>query len=360
MALDEVRQALLDVFCHCYGLLLRHLDYLNGAVGAHRGWDGYRLVRECVDTAANRLGSSSPETTDRRALCKDFLRRVRGAMEHNLRADSPAFAAFSDYAAAVETTSDVPCTDLTEWQRVGEELSRACYCRRLPADAPALSISVEKVELTPMAKMALHAEPQKKQGQGKITFGFSPDCFIFAEYVNLPFYFFHEYLSHLHSAPMFSEHCGSPDHPFTEGWLMYYARLAYQRALFHESHPALGHPLHRDHYVARYLHNALDKKTHTMTCRGYELARQFTDLVGEARFEQATLLVASTPYDVFTPLAPDLHGEFVRRAWRWLRRVTTLSPQEREGRVATLDALLDRHSPVHGLMEWLDLLILIY
>ena len=353
MALDEARQALLDVFCHCYGLLLDHLDYLDGAVSAHHGWDGYRLVRECVDTAANRLGSTLPETTDRWALCEDFLRRIRGAMEHNLPADSPAFAAFSDYAAAVEAISDVPCSDLTEWQCVGEELSRVCYCRHLPADAPALSISVEGVELTPTAKMAFCAEPQKEQGRGEITFGFAPDCFIFAGYVNLPFYFFHEYLSHLHSAPMFSEHCGAPDHPFTEGWLLYYARLAYWRALFHEPHPALCHPLHRDHYAERYFQATLDPVKKPLIHMGFQQARRFANLVGEAHFEQVTLLVTSTPYNVFTPLAPDLHGEFVRRMQDWLRRVATLSPQEREGRIAGLDALLDRHDPVRGLMEWL-------
>jgi hypothetical protein len=90
-----------------------------------------------------------------------------------------------------------------------------------------------------------------------------------------------------------------------------------------------------------------------MIYKGYECARQFAKLVGELRFERVTLLIASTPYDVFTPLAPDLHGEFVQRVQHWLRRVATLSPQEREDRFATLDALLDVPDSVRSLMEWL-------
>ena len=57
MALDEVRQALLDVFCHCYGLLLRHLDYLDGAVGAHHGWN--KAVQDADDLSKAR--GKSPE-----------------------------------------------------------------------------------------------------------------------------------------------------------------------------------------------------------------------------------------------------------------------------------------------------------
>ena len=132
MALREDHQALLDVFCHCYEVLLEHLDLLDREVGD--GF-GYRFVRECVDIAANRLGSASLETTDRQVVCRDFLRRVRGAMEQNLAADSPAFAAFSDYATAVEAPSEIAYADLVEWQYAGEELSRSCYGRLLPADA---------------------------------------------------------------------------------------------------------------------------------------------------------------------------------------------------------------------------------
>jgi hypothetical protein len=105
--------------------------------------------------------------------------------------------------------------------------------------------------------------------------------------------------------------------------------------------------------MERYLQSVLDEKSRSMIYRGYERARQFAKQVGEVRFERVTLLVASTCYDIFTPLAPDLHGEFVRRMQDWLRRVATLSPQERDGRIAGLDALLDRHDPVRGLMEWL-------
>jgi hypothetical protein len=353
MALDEARQALLDVFCHCYGLLLAHLDHLEGAVCAHRGWNCYRLMRECVDKAAYHLGSTLPERTDYRVLCADFLRRIRGEMDACLPGESPAFDVIDACGEAVHIAPIDSPVDLGDWQHIGEELSRDCYCRHLPSDAPALGLLVERVDLIPSNISKPSALPEKAQSRGGITFGFAANRFTFADYVNLPFFFFHEYLSHLHSAPMFAEHCGRQDHPFTEGWMLWYARLAYSHALFAEPHPALYHPLHRDHYVACYLQSELDERSRPMIYKGYEFARQFAKLVGEPRFERVTLLIASTPYDVFTPLAPDLHGEFVRRVQDWLRRVATLSSQEREDRFTTLDALLDTPGPMRRLMEWL-------
>jgi len=353
MALDEVRQALLDVFCHCYGLLLEHLDHLDGAVCAHRGWDCYRLMRECVDKAAYHLGSTLPERADCQALCADFLRRIRGQMDACLPSSSPTFDVFDACGDAMHAVSIDSPVDLGDWQQTGERLSRGCYCRQLPSDAPALCLLVERVDLSPSHISKPCALRQKAQACGRITYGFAANCFTFPDYINLPFFFLHEYLSHLHSAPMFAEHCGRQDHPFTEGWMLWYARLAYWRALFAEPHPALCHPLHRDHYVAWYLQSELDEVSRPMIYKGYECARQFANLVGEPRFERVTLLIASTPYDVFTPLAPDLHGEFVQRVQHWLRRVATLSPQEREDRFATLDALLDVPDSVRSLMEWL-------
>jgi len=370
MALREDRQALLDVFCHCYGLLLEHLDFLNGAVGAHDGWSGYRLVQECVDTAANRLGGTPLETIDRQEVCREFLRLIRGGMgyklmEYKLEADSPVFVAFSNYAADVGATPSVSCTDLTEWQCVGEDISRACYCRLLPADEPALCLSVEPVDLVGCNKPRLQAEADKTQGQGRIIFGFAPCQFTFADYVNLPFFFLHEYLSHLHTAPTFAECQGVQKHHFTDGWLLYYERLAYWRALFDELHPALCSPSHRDHYVQRYLYNNVtyippdefrnesEKRLHWMICNTYELAERFDKLVGEERFERVTLLFASTPYDVLSPQPFDLHGEFVQRIQSWLRLVAALAPEEREDFLTTLDTLLDGPDPVCRIMEWL-------
>lgn len=355
MALNEVRQVLLDVFCYCYGLLLEHLDFLDGAVSVHDGWSGYRLASACVDVAANCLGSSPSESTDRQTVCRDFLRRIRGAMEQNLAVGSPAFVVFSDYATVVETSSEIPCVNLAEWQCVGEEISRSCYCRLLSADAEPSCISVGGVELEPAAEFRMFSVPRKEHGQGRIQCGFASGCFSFADYVNLPFYFFHEYLSHLHSAPMFSEQYEHLGDSFTDGWLLYYARLAYQRALYHESYPVLCHPLHRDHYLAQYLQVTLDDVKKPLLNLGYEQARRLVELarIGEERFERITLIVATTTYDLFTPGIPDLHGEFVMRVRHWLRRTATVTPQERANLLTYLDAILDGPTPVRGLMEWL-------
>jgi len=352
MVLGDARQALLDVFCHCYGLLLEHLDYLSAAVCQYSGWDGYRVIRDCVNTAASSLVNAHPEIFDRQMLCEKFLDRVRDGMGSQVEPGSSG--AFDICAEAIRSAPMDSPVDLNTWQRLGEGLSRDCYCRYLPASAPSLRLLVEPVDLAPSCRVSkFDAFPEKAQGWGRIVFGFAADYFTFGDYVNLPFYFFHEYLSHLHSAPMFAEHHGAPDHMFTEGWLLHYACLAYSHALFAESHHVLSHPLHRDHYMQCYLGTTIDEITHPIVYKGYEWARQFADRVGKPRFERVTLLVASTPYDVCTS-ARDLHGKFVRHVHDWLCRVVTLSPQERENRISVLDAVLDGPNPVEGLMEWLN------
>ena len=77
-----------------------------------------------------------------------------------------------------------------------------------------------------------------------------------------------------------------------EGWLLYYAGLAYRRGLFHEPHPTLRHPQHRKHYVDRYFQTALDPVRKPMIHMGYKQAQDFAEVVGEERLEQVTLLVA--------------------------------------------------------------------
>ena len=72
MPLDKIKQALLDVFCHCYEKLLDHLDALDDAAQCHPEWTAHRIIKQCVDPATEVFGSSPPPSLDLSELCNDL------------------------------------------------------------------------------------------------------------------------------------------------------------------------------------------------------------------------------------------------------------------------------------------------
>ncbi len=355
MPLDEARQALLDVFCHCYGALLDHLDALDEATASHLHWDVYRVVRECVDKATGTFGSSFPETSDLIALCDDFVTRAGGFVVGQLGSDSPVTETLAGCKAAVLGSSVPSAVDLTSWQRLGEELSRECYQKVLPPDSPNLTRTVKPVSIVADNVQRVYCVPRKNGGESEITFHFASKRFTFKSYLNLPFYFFHEYLSHLHTAPLFGEHQPGPK-SFEDGWLLYFAGRAYCHRLLIDPHPSLTQHLYREHYAERYLEDqAGENARQPWVSFGYEQARRFETVLtvfDPEMFEKVTLLVATSPYHYF-PGIPDLHGEFVKRVKGWLVKTATLSAEDRRAKVRYLAAALKRDDPLKRLFDFL-------
>lgn len=145
MPLDEKRQALLDVFCHCYEKLLDYLDAIEEAAQAHPEWSNYRIVKECFNPATEAFGSAEVKLLDRSTLCSDFLSRTEGFIIGKLSAASPVVEVFAEYRAAVRASPMPIQVDLTSWQHLGEELSKEYYQNILPVDSPNLTSTLSMI-----------------------------------------------------------------------------------------------------------------------------------------------------------------------------------------------------------------------
>lgn len=351
MPLDDTRQALLDVFCHCYEKLLDHLDALDSAAQAHHEWSAYRVVKECVNQATERFGSSLPKSLDLSVLRDNFLAKINDFIAGALDRSSPVVEVFAECRAVAQASPVAPQVDLTHWQRLGEELSRECYRVILPADSPNLTRAVKPVYIEPSNKQEVRCVPRKVTGESEIIFCFAPDQFTLQSYVNLPFYFFHEYLSHLHTARLFAESDPCPK-PFEDGWLLYLAHDFYCHRLLKDSHPALTHPLHRAHYAYQYVHAEQDDASkEPWVPEGHSSADAFERIVGKDLLRRTSLLVASSPCDHFP--GSNLHWEFVDRVEHWLARIVTRSPREKEVLLERLAALLQGPDPLEELLDFL-------
>lgn len=352
MPLDETRQALLDVFCHCYEKLLDSLYALDDAAQSYPEWSAYRIVKECFNPATKEFGSAEAKTLDLPSLCSDFLSRAEGFLVGKLGSDSPVVGAFADYKAAVQASSVPNQVDFTDWQQLGEELSKECYQDVLPADSPNLTRAVKPICIEPSNKQGVRCIPQKEGGESEITFHSASPQFVLQSYVNLPLYFFHEYLSHIHTARLFGELDEVPK-PFEDGWLLYCIREAYRHKLLHDPHPSLTHHLHREHYAEQYfLEQSVAASNQPWVSFGYEQARRFENVTGLDLFKKTTLLVAISPYDQF-PDIPNLHWDFVRRVAQWLAKMATLSETQEESKVRQLAEELGKQEALRRLLEFL-------
>jgi hypothetical protein len=354
MPLDGKGQALLDVFCHCYEKLLEHLDALDDAAQAHDEWGAYRVVKECVNRATKAFGSSLSESLDLSARCDDFLARMDDFVAGELGRDSPVAGVFAECQAAARASPVTSRVDLTHWQRLGDELSKECYQAISPVDSPNLTRAVKPVLIKPSKKKVyVKCFPLQDDWESKITFYFAPDQFTLQSYLNLPFYFFHEYLSHIHTARLFAESDPSSNKPFEEGWLLYLAHDLYCHRLLKDPHSALTHPLHRAHYVGQCVQTQLDDASkEPWVPWGWSLAGAFERIVGKDLLRRTSLLVASSPCDHF-PGLPNLHWDFVRRAQQWMAWIVTRSLGEKEVLLERLAALFQGPDPLERLFDFL-------
>jgi hypothetical protein len=347
---DEEQQAkqhlMLDALCHAYEHLLEHVDAFDEAVGFHPDWDGYRLVSQCVNPAVARFGRSPIDTKSVSTLCADLLRRLKGFLDGELPGDSPVFPVFETYQGAVLGSPPPSPADLVQYQEIGERLSKDCYLKVCASDSPNLARLAELI-IKPRNRQRFKSRPDKRDGVSAIVFEFAAHEFTFDTFVNLPFFFFHEYFSHIHSSEMYAERFSVPA-PFEDGWLLYAAHQFYRQNLI-----AFPCPDYRRFCVGKYIYEATSLDRGVAVRFGYQQAESFEELAGSELFWQLTLKLASVHY-YHLPGCPDLHHEFLIRLKDWLRRVTIISSDERNEALGLLDlALQDEAEPVRSLLDLL-------
>jgi hypothetical protein len=316
MSLDPLRQTIFDVLCHCFGGLLAHCESFEHAVTT-QSWSLVRLAQKCFDPAANEFGSKFKE--DPSGALTDLLDLMAHEVGRQRPKNRDLVAAYDTYRETVGESLLVPF-DLSEPQAVGEELSRAFYTRfGEPGDHLQRPAQLE-VELD--HQLGLCCRPEKRGGVSLLTFLFAPDDFCFSDFLNLPFYFLHEYLSHLHTAPMYADQFREPhvfQGSFEDGWLIYTAFDLYWERL---NEPAfLGHEPIRFEALNHYITVTKQEPKNYLMQRGFDLAKWFHLQVLDRDTAAFRFLSAQLALRSFDHVgADDLHTEFVREIARYRKR----------------------------------------
>lgn len=239
--------------------------------------------------------------------------------------------------------------DAELFRGIGETLSVDCYRAVCSPDSANLQ-RLASLDVVPSNYYDIATETNKQGGLCKITLRFSTSEFTFDRFVNFPFHFFHEYLSHIHSEELFAEK-GPADTspPFEDGWLLYAAHRFYCRRLYSAT-ASLSHPCSRDYYAAKYISETTGDKKKKWVQVGYQQAKSFEEIVGADLFWKVTLLLATTPFNHLAECF-DLHQEFVIRAKSWIRRVSHLPAEEQSERIRSLLIAVDDEESTRKLMD---------
>ena len=363
MPLDERSQAILDVFCHVYGILLDYFDDFDDAVYSHSAWDGYRVVGDCINSAAQRFGRLPVESIEPVVLCEDLLGRIEGSFSLQFPSTSPVFSVLAAFKDAVLSVRIPSPADIDLFHDIGEKLSVECYRLICPPDSPNLCRPTNLV-IVPSNRQRFSCQSNKRGGTSTITFGFSTSEFTFESFVNLPFYFLHEYLSHVHSAELFAEEgCSEASPPFEDGWLLYAAKRFYCQRLWHDLPSSLSHSVHREHYVTKYMYQVtgVTEKEVTEASRkkgsrekwvrlGCQQAENFKKIVGSDLFWKVTLLLATSPFN-HLPKCADLHLEFMIRIKPWIRRMSTFPDEKRTEGIELITLAVEDTEPIRSLID---------
>ena len=339
MSLDPLRQTTFDALCHCFDGLLAHCELFEQAVkqeDSTQSWTLVKLAQECFDPAANEFGNTSKSEDPIEALA-DLLDLMTHAVGGQRPKNRALVVACDTYCKTVIELPVVPF-DLSEPQAVGEELSRAFYTRfGEPGDHLQRPV---QLDMESDHQLGVCCLPEKQGQVSPLTFHFAPADFCFSDFLNLPFYFLHEYLSHLHTAPMYADQFLKPhvfQGVFEDSWLIYTAFDLYWQRL---NEPAfLGHEAIRfealDHYIA------VTKQENHLMRRGYDLAKwlhmQVLDGDTEA-FRCLSAQLALCPFDHLG--AANLHTEFVWKINGYRRRDDIAGLRQLIQASPTIDELL--------------------
>jgi hypothetical protein len=337
MSLDPLRQTTFDVLCHCFDGLLAHCGPFERAVSA-QSWSLVRLAQECFDPAANEFGHTS-KSRDLIEALTDLLELMAHEVGRQRPKNRKLVAAYDTYRGTVIELTLAPF-NLSEPQAVGEELSQAFYTLfGEPGDHLQRPVRLE-VELD--HQLGVCCLPEKRGKVSPLTFLFAPAGFCFGDFLNLPFYFLHEYLSHLHSAPMYADQFRKPhvfQGSFEDGWLIYTAFDLYWERL---NEPAfLGREAIRFEALDHYITVTKQKPESYLMRRGYDLAKWFHMQVLDGDTEAFRYLSAQLALCPFDHLgAGDLHTEFVREIARYRRRDDVVGLRQLVQANPTIDELL--------------------
>jgi hypothetical protein len=310
MPLPPVLETTFNALCHAFAGAVTYADRFEQAAETLEWPTSW--VEECLDPAAQEFGGTSQHEDSVAALTL-FLDLFHDQLAWKSHRHRPLMDVYDAYQAEI-TTGSVSPYDLHIPRSIGERLSQQFYARYAGLTAlPAVPVDVS-VEWADETGMACR-HPREREAPANLTFYFAPAGFRFRDFLNLPFYFLHEYMSHLHSAPMFADavlrqETRKKDYrgAFEDGWLIFAQFDYYWERLCEPGF--LGNEPVRYDALKRYIQDTC--QVNSPMGRGYGLAEWFYRVVEKVRpglFHAISARLAQLPYNALGAL--NLHSEFV-------------------------------------------------
>lgn len=195
MPLDDKRQAILDVYCYLFECLIPQLDIFDEIPDISSNCDCYAIARDCFDLGISQYGNNPPDSDDRNVLFEDLLDRILGLFVAKYSNKSDLTKTFQSFKDSVLQAPNFRSDKIDESHEVGKKLSGECYSTFCNSEYLGLK-RMSKLLLTPGNKTEVSCIPKKNDGTSEVHLKFCVSDFNLMDYSNLPFYFFHEYLSH--------------------------------------------------------------------------------------------------------------------------------------------------------------------
>jgi hypothetical protein len=350
MSLDAKRQAMLDSCCYVYKKLFSELgqfeDLCEGIVS---GIDSYSIVRDCFDPAIEKFGSTPPSSADTTVLVEDLLNKIGLLLSFNFSNNHDLLTFFQTFKKDIINSAGSLPNEIESFHEEAKKLSCTCYARHCNPKYRG-HIRSSNLIITPSNNTTVSCMPQKTIGTSEVHFKFGTSDFNFMTYVNLPFYLYHEYLSHIHTASLFTESNYAQTSSFEDGWLIYVGHQEYVRYLMSGTDP-VGIRHHKEHYITKYIYSITSGEKHNpYTLTGYDLAKEFDRIIGNELFYKISFLLSSVSYDEIPEYNP-LQFIFLRTVKKWLKNLQIRRSEDVQEKIDLLTLAVDDEEPVKSLLD---------
>lgn len=348
MPLDTKRRAMLNVCCHIFEKLAGYLNVFEEASESSENCSCYKIVKECFDSAVCEFGKTPPDSDKTNILLNDLLDKIEGSFKLKYSSNQNILNAFQHFKnVALESSVSSLCM-IEKFLEEGKKISCSCYSKFCPPEYQGAERNANLI-IMPSKNTGFSSIPKKISGTSEIHFNYATAGFDFIVYINLPFYFLHEYLSHIHSANLFNENDSQQISSFEDGWLIYTAHHKYKKYI--RSIPEFADNLyHKDHYLTKYISIVTNDDDKLETKRGYHLANEFIDIAGTDIFCKISFLLSATDHNSLHGYSP-LHTKFIILIRKWLNRYLKMTEKDKKDQVAFLELAIEDKQPIKSLLD---------
>lgn len=347
MPLDDKRQAILDTYCYLFEGLISELDIFDEI--PDQAASCYTIVTDCFDLGISQFGNNPPDSRDRNVLLEDLLERILGLFVAKYSSKSELTEICRSFKDNVLEAPNFLSSKIDELHETGRRLSDSCYSIFCDSEY-AGSKRMSNFSLSPGNRTEVSCIPKKHDGTSEVHLNFCVSDFNLMTYLNLPFYFFHEYLSHIHSAVFLNESFIEQNTLlFEDGWLIYVAYLKYKDYIQVDANTVMK--LHKMHYLDKYRYSLLYSENGNKYARkGYQLAENLASIAGADICDKISFLLATNNYDSLAGYS-HLHINFLSATKKWLSKCSKMKDEERKNEIDLLSLAIEDREPLKSLLD---------